>query len=98
MILESVPSLSLEVSDNKLPHYHKVLEMRFSSKEELLLAEEFKNFLQKGIIKESLHEEGEFMSSILLVPKFEDSFKMILDLKILNENMHILWMNIWHAI
>ena len=58
MILESVPSLSLEVSDNKLPHYHKVLEMRFSSKEELLLAEEFKNFLQKGIIKESLHEEG----------------------------------------
>ena len=90
MILESVPSLSLEVSDNKLPHYHKGLKMRFSSKEELLLAEEFKNFLQKGIIKESLHQEGEFMSSIFPLPKFEDSFKMILDLKILNENIHIL--------
>ena len=51
MILESVPSLSLEVSDNKLPHYHKGLEMRFSSKEEFLLAKEFKNFLQKGITR-----------------------------------------------
>ena len=43
MILESVPSLSLEVSDNKLPHYHKGLEMRFSSKEELFLIDEIKN-------------------------------------------------------
>ena len=46
-----------------------------------------KNLLQKGVIKESQHEEGEFISPIFLVPKSEDSFRMILNLKRLNENM-----------
>ena len=86
-ILGSVSGLSLEFSDNKLPHYHKGMEMRFSSKEELFLADEIKNLQQKGVIKESQHEEGEFISPIFLVPKSEDSFRMILNLKRLNENM-----------
>ena len=59
-ILGSVSGLSLEFSDNKLPHYHKGIEMRFSSKEELFLANEIKNLLQEGAIKELQHEEGEF--------------------------------------
>ena len=41
----------------------------------------------KGVIKESQHEEGEFISPIFLVPKSEDFFRMILNLKRLNENM-----------
>ena len=45
-ILESVPGSSLEFSDNKLPYYYKGMWMRFSSKEELLLADEIKNLLQ----------------------------------------------------
>ena len=57
-ILGSVFGLSLEFSDNKLPHYHKGMEMRFSSKEELFLACKIKNLLQEGVIKESQHEEG----------------------------------------
>ena len=61
--------------------------MRFFSKEELFLPCEIKDLLQKGAIKESQHEEGEFISPIFLVPKSEDSFKMILNLKRLNENM-----------
>ena len=86
-ILGSVSDLSLEFSDNRLPHYHKRMEMRFSSKEELFLACEIKNLLQEGVRKESQHEDGEFISSIFLVPKSEDSFEMILNLKRLNENM-----------
>ena len=86
-ILGSVSGLSLEFSYNKLPHYRKGMEMRFSSKEELILADEIKSFQQKGVIKESQHEEGEFISPIFLVPKSEDSFRMILNLKRLNENM-----------
>ena len=82
-ILRSVYRLS----DNKLPHYHQGMEIWFSSKEELFLACEIKNLLQKGVIKESRHEEGEFISQIFLVPKSEDSFEMILNLKKLNENM-----------
>ena len=46
-ILGSVSDLSLEFSDNKLPHYHKGMEMKFSSKEELFLADKIKNLLQK---------------------------------------------------
>ena len=52
--------------------------MKFSSKEELLLADEIKNLLQKDIIKKSQHKEGELISPIFLVPKSEDSFRMIL--------------------
>ena len=63
------------------------MEMRFSSKEELLSADVIKNLLQKGVIKKSQHEEGEFIPPIFLVPKSEDSFRMILNLKRLNENM-----------
>ena len=86
-ILASVSGLSLEFSDNKLPHYLKGMKVRFSSKEELYLACEIKNLLQKGVIKESQHKEGEFISPIFLVPKSEDSFRMILNLKSLNKNM-----------
>ena len=86
-ILGSVSGLSLEYSGNKLPHKHKGMEMRFSSKEESFLADEIKNLQQKGVIKKSQHEEGEFISPIFLVSKSEGSFRMILNLKRLNENM-----------
>ena len=46
-ILGLVSALFLEFSDNKLPHYHKGREMRFSSKEELFLANEIKNLCKK---------------------------------------------------
>ena len=53
----------------------------------MILADKIKNLLQKGVIKESLPEEGEFISSVFLVPKSENSFRMILNVKRLNENM-----------
>ena len=49
--------------------------MRFSSKEELFSADETKNLLQKGVIKESQHEEGKFISPIFLMSKPEDSLE-----------------------
>ena len=80
-ILGLVPGLSLEFYDNKLTHYHKRMEKRFSYKEELFLADGIKNFAQKDIMKKSQHEEGEYISPIFLVPKSEGSFRMILNLK-----------------
>ena len=61
-ILGSVSDWPLEFSVNKLPYYHKEKEMRFSSEEKLFLANE-------GVVKESQHEEGEFISPISLVSK-----------------------------
>ena len=76
-ILVSVSHLSLEFCDNKLPHYHKWMKMRFSSKGELFLADETKSLLQKGFLKESQHGEGEFIFQIFLV--HENFFRMILN-------------------
>ena len=63
-ILGSAFSLFLGFPDNKLPLYHKGVEMMLSSKEELFLACEIKNLLQKVVMKESQHEEGEFIYPI----------------------------------
>ena len=76
-----VSDLPLEFCDNKLLYYHKRMEMRFSSKGELFLADETKSLLQKGVIKESQHGQGEFISQIFLVPKHENFFRMILNRK-----------------
>ena len=67
------------------------MEMRFSSKEELFLPDEIKNFQQKGVIKESQYEEGEFISPIFFELKSEDSCTIILNLERLNENMPCLY-------
>ena len=55
-ILGSVSGLSLEFSDIKLPHYHKGMKVRFSSKEELFFADEIKNLQEKDVTRESKHE------------------------------------------
>ena len=57
-ILRSVFGLSLEYSDKKLPHYHKGMEMRFSSKEKMFSVDEIKNILRKGVKKESQGKES----------------------------------------
>lgn len=40
--------LYLEFRDKSLPHYHKGMEMRYFSKEELLLANEIKSVIVKS--------------------------------------------------
>ena len=57
-ILRSVFGLSLEYSDKKLPHYHKGMEMRFSSNEKMFSVDEIKNILRKGVKKESQGKES----------------------------------------
>ena len=86
-ILGLVSDLSFKFFKSKILHYHKGMEIKISSKEELLLPDEIKNLLQKGIIKGSKHKEGEFISRFFLVSKSVDSFKMILSLKKLKNNM-----------
>ena len=49
--------------------------------------EEIEKLLKKGVIKEPTHETGEFISPIFLLPKSPDSYRLILNLKKLNEHM-----------
>ena len=98
-ILGSMSDLSLEFPDSKLPHYNKGIDIYnkgFSLKKNCFLENKLKPLLQKGVINESQHEEGEFISPILLVQKSEDSCRMILNLKSLNENMPYIRMKICH--
>ena len=83
----SISDLSLQLSEKKLPHYNKPMKIRFPFKEYLFLVDEIKLLLQKGVINEPQHQKGEFRSFNYLVPKSEDFFRIIVNLKILNENM-----------
>ena len=56
------------ISENKLHQQHSRMEMRFSSKEKLFLADEIKNLLQKSVKKKSQDKEGKFVSPMFLVP------------------------------
>jgi len=57
----------------------------FSQIELNAISLEVEKFLEKGIIQESNHEVGEFISSIFLRPKKDGSFRMILNLKHFND-------------
>ena len=77
--------MPLDICDEEFSFENEPIEMKFSSKEESFLIKEIEKLLGKGVIRESLHEEGEFISPIFYVPKPPDSFRPILHLKKLNE-------------
>ena len=53
----------------------------------MLLSAEIKSLLCKNVIQGYHHEEGEYISPIFLTLKYHGSFRMILNLKKLNEHM-----------
>ena len=53
----------------------------------MFLSVEIKNFLPKGVIEECQHEEDKYISPIFLTPKSDGSFRMILNLKKVNDHM-----------
>ena len=58
--------------------------IKFSMQETANVDAHITKFLEKGIIVESSHEDGEFISNIFLQPKKDGSYRMILNLKDLN--------------
>ena len=79
--------MPIEFGDENFSLEGSTFEMKFPPKEEKFLNEEIEKLLTKGVIKESTHETGEFISPIFLVPKSSDSYRPILNLKKLNEHM-----------
>ena len=58
--------------------------IKFSSQETANVNAQISKYLEKGIIVESSHEEGEFIPNIFLRPKKDGSYRMILNMKDLN--------------
>ena len=59
----------------------------FSSSEVPIIEKESSKLLDKGVIEVTSHEKDELLSPIFLLPKVYGSFRMILNLKRLNESM-----------
>ena len=59
----------------------------FNAQEELIVQQEINTLLAKGVIQQSHHEPGEFISTIFLRPKPDGSFRMILNLKEFNKSV-----------
>ena len=79
-ILSTVSGLPLDFSE-EINYKSSVIPPKFFLKEEMFLLIEIKNLLCIGVIKESQHEESEYISPIFLTPNTEGSFRIVLNLK-----------------
>ena len=69
---------------NEHPIRHTAINPIFSERERKLIHKKINDLLQKGIIKETTHEEVEFVSPIFIKHKPDGDVRLILNLKDLN--------------
>lgn len=85
VILEFVKGVRIDFLHDIEPIQSTVRASYFNAKEEVIVADEIKKLLKKGVVIPSKHEEGEFISPIFLRSKKDGSYRTILNLKQLNE-------------
>ena len=86
-ILDYVSGVKISFDEGLVPcqaHYRPSV---FNAQEELIVRQEIKTLLEKGVIQHSHDEPGEFISTIFLRPKPDGSFRMILNLKEFNKSV-----------
>ena len=84
-ILDHVSGVKISFEEGLMPcqaHYRPSV---CNAQEELIVQQEIKTLLAKGVIQQSHHEPGEFISTIFLTPKPDGSFRMIHNLKEFNK-------------
>ena len=85
-ILEAVKSYKIEFVDNVEPcQTHIPWEIDFNAQECDIIDQEIAKLLKKGVVINSQHEDGEFISNIFLRRKKDGNYRMILNLKHFNE-------------
>ena len=85
MILEFVKGVKIEFYHGIEPTQNMGPSCNFNVREQIIVESEIQKLLQKGVIIPSVHEEGEFMSTIFLRSKKDGSYRTILNLKKFNE-------------
>ena len=88
-MLDWVEHCHIEFIDNVPPiQYGGYRSIKFNDKESAILDAEIAKLLKKGVIVESVHSEGEFISPIFLrLKKNGIDYRMILNLKERNKFM-----------
>ena len=86
-----------QVIRDAIKHYHIEFEadtpiqpyppkqIHFSLGEREIITEEISKLLSKGVLEKTEYAEGDFLSTIFVQPKKDGSYRMILNLKPLNE-------------
>lgn len=83
-ILDMVQHCHLEFIELPSQHYN-LPPIRFNAKEAKIIDDEIKTLLNKGVIEEAQPSQHQVISSIFLRKKKNGSYRMILNLKRLNE-------------
>ena len=60
-------------------------EYNFDATELVIIDRQIEKFLQTGVIEKTTHREGEYISNIFIQPKKDGSYRLILNLKYLNQ-------------
>ena len=84
-ILKMVEGVVIEFSD--VPPPGQNIHMCFSQDQTDAIDTEMKELLRKKVVVPCSHSAGEFISPIFVVPKKDNKFRMILNLKKLNESV-----------
>ena len=87
-ILDMVTGLHIEFIDNEFPHQEKPPPpVRLTKEDSSIFDGEVAKLLLKGVIRETTHEVGEYLSRVFLKEKKDGSFRMILNLKKFNDDV-----------
>lgn len=84
-ILNAVKGYSLEFTS--VPVQYSVRETKLNSAEAVALDRELLKLMAKGVVEKASHSDDEYISSVFLRPKKDGSYRVILNLKQLNENI-----------
>ena len=85
-IIETISGVKLDFLDNP-PSCSTISNIGFSKIEETAIDNEIENLLAKQVIIKCVHESGEYISPIFVQPKHDDTYRLILNLKNLNNDM-----------
>ena len=87
-IIQTISGCTIEFEDSQIPAQHNPRKsIQFNSEEKKIVDNEIQDLLRKGVIKETCHEQGEFVSNIFLRRKKNGKYRMILNLKEFNKSV-----------
>ena len=86
-ILEAVNGYKIEFENNCYPPppIQDTVSIQARSEQTDLIQMEIESLVNKGVIEETTHERGEFISNIFTRPKKSGGLRIILDLSELNQ-------------